>query len=325
MIEGYITRANKFEIGGWVYDSEKLNETLAVDIFIDGNIIKKEIEANIFRGDVLSSGRGTGKYGFQIDISDLQINDNYLLNINVSNSTIALSNSPMEVVSDYQEIERDALRESFSQNGEDRIIDIIFQFIKMHDSSFQYPTYLDLGSNHPIYDSNTYLFYKKGSKGLIIDADPRLIQLSKKVRINDHAINAGIVPKKDQAITNMDFYKFNMDTWSTFSEKRADDIIKSGMSSLIETISVPVYTINEIIEEHFETVPDLLSIDVESLDFEVLMSLNMHKYKPKIICIETGKDKKSIRDYMLQNDYELYGSTYINDIFVRNDYFKLIG
>jgi hypothetical protein len=58
---------------------------------------------------------------------------------------------------------------SYSQSGEDVIVDFIFQILKI-----QKPSYLDVGAHHPSYLSNTYLFYQKGCQGVCIEPDPVL-------------------------------------------------------------------------------------------------------------------------------------------------------
>jgi hypothetical protein len=67
-----------------------------------------------------------------------------------------------------------------------------------------------------------------------------------------------------------------------------------------------------------------VSIDVEGLDFEVLSTLNLKKYRPPIICVETlqySETREEVKDtriaqLMFDNDYFVYGDTYINTIFV---------
>jgi glycosyltransferase involved in cell wall biosynthesis len=55
---------------------------------------------------------------------------------------------------------------SYSQCGEDIIIDFLLTWLKIKN-----PTYLDIGANDPVKLSNTYYFYKKGSRGVLIEPD----------------------------------------------------------------------------------------------------------------------------------------------------------
>ena len=55
--------------------------------------------------------------------------------------------------------------------------------------------YIDVGSNHPIRHSNTFKLYLNGWSGLLLDANPILINKSKSVRKKDISINAIISNK----------------------------------------------------------------------------------------------------------------------------------
>ena len=63
-------------------------------------------------------------------------------------------------------------KETFSQSGEDIIIDYILRvsgYPKVRCS------YLDIGANHAKELSNTYFFYKQGIRGVLVEANPALI------------------------------------------------------------------------------------------------------------------------------------------------------
>ena len=49
------------------------------------------------------------------------------------------------------------LRKSYSQCGEDLLVDYIFKL-----RGITQPTYLDIGANHPYFISNTAKFYQQG-------------------------------------------------------------------------------------------------------------------------------------------------------------------
>src|SRR5579862_233282 len=58
---------------------------------------------------------------------------------------------------------------TYAQTGEDRIL---LSLLGEWKSTF----YVDVGCNHPLDSSNTYLLYQMGWRGLCIDANPHLIQ-----------------------------------------------------------------------------------------------------------------------------------------------------
>src|SRR5580693_625305 len=53
---------------------------------------------------------------------------------------------------------------SFAQQGEDLIAEDLLHWFKISK-----PTYLDIGANDPIHNNNTYLFYTKGARGVLVE------------------------------------------------------------------------------------------------------------------------------------------------------------
>jgi FkbM family methyltransferase len=187
--------------------------------------------------------------------------------------------------------------------------------------------YLDIGANEPKYISNTYYFYEQGGNGILVEPNPFLCKKLKKIRSRDKIINAGIgVDEKEEA----DFYLFPnyANGLSTFSKKEAMHWQETGMQGLgkikyEKIIKIPLINVNTILAENFETAPDLISIDVEGMDFEILQSLDFNKYRPKVICAETlaynenqkGYKINSIENLLKNEGYILYADTRVNSIF----------
>ena len=72
-------------------------------------------------------------------------------------------------------------RESYAQVGEDRILQALCPKIGF---------YVEVGANHPLRCSNTFLLYLSGWRGIAIDANESLISLFKKIRPLDQSIHA---------------------------------------------------------------------------------------------------------------------------------------
>jgi hypothetical protein len=213
-------------------------------------------------------------------------------------------------------------KDSFSQAGEDVIIDFLFQTVDISK-----PVYLELGTNNPYSGNNTYLFYLRGAKGVLVEADCTVIPLIQKIRPKDKILNIGVglINQKES-----DFYIFETIGLSTFSKEDAEIRQKTGKNKIINVIKVPLKSINEIIAENFDIYPDFLSIDIEGLDLSVLKTLDFNKYPIPVICAETcvysenhikPKDN-SIIEFMLSKGYFVYADTYINSIFVNIEWFN---
>lgn len=211
----------------------------------------------------------------------------------------------------------------YSQAGEDIILDNLFYRLDITT-----PYYLDIGTNDPRYFNNTYYFYLKGSSGVCVEPNPYLYNKIKKLRSRDICVNAGIGIENT---TSADFYLFPdyASGLSTFSKENAEHwknvgMYKIGKINYEKIISMPLININDLIEKHCKKTPDLLSIDVEGLDFSILQSLNFEKHKPRAICVETlaySDDQKeyktsNVADFLKMKGYTVYADTHINTIFI---------
>lgn len=211
--------------------------------------------------------------------------------------------------------------ESYSQAGEDRCYGFLFAQLNINK-----PSYLELGVCKPILGSNTYRFYKHGGRGILIEADSTLISEIRSKRPLDVILNIGVSTTNSN---EADFYVFDVEGYNTFSKEEALNREKSSSSKIVRTDKVLLKSVNNIIKENFDTYPDFLSIDIEGLDFEVLKSLDFEKFPIPVICAETctfsethikPKDK-SIENFMLTQGYFLYADTYLNSIFVKENWF----
>ncbi len=157
----------------------------------------------------------------------------------------------------------------------------IFSLLGVH-----HPTYLDAGANHPLNGSNTALFYARGSRGVIVEANPNYMPLWRELRPGDVAVNVGIALERGE----MPFHF--LDGYSgrnTFSRSYAEAFI--GMRpefAVHEVRSIPTVPINDIVDEYFSgRWPDFLSLDIEGLDIPVLETARFDGSHPIVICVET--------------------------------------
>ncbi len=89
---------------------------------------------------------------------------------------------PKQVVNKLIEFKNNYLSEyaikSYSQEGEDMILARLFE-------NQQNGFYIDVGAHHPQRFSNTYFFYKKGWRGINVDAMLGSMKLFNKIRSRD--------------------------------------------------------------------------------------------------------------------------------------------
>ena len=210
--------------------------------------------------------------------------------------------------------------ESYSQAGEDKIIEFILSYLGEKNIGL---SYLDIGCNDYKSLSNSYALYKKGVRGVLIDANPIYIDEIKMYRPEDIVLNCGIGAKNSE---KMKFYILNtpgLDSFDLESIKEAQR--QTPWIEIVDEIEVPVYTLDEIYEKYFASVPTIVSLDVEGLEMDILKSTNFEKYRPYIFIIETIEYREKISvtnkrndiiNLMFENDYIEYAFTGVNSIFI---------
>lgn len=196
---------------------------------------------------------------------------------------------------------------SYSQEGEDILLSRLLEGKK---KGF----YIDIGAHHPKRFSNTYFFYQRGWRGINIDAMPGSMKLFRKIRPRDINLELGI-SKIEQELT---YYIFNEPALNTFSEKLASEREKKfSQYTVIDKKKLICKTLESVLNEHLKekTRIDFMSIDVEGLDLEVIQSLNLSKYRPQIILIESLENdylkitNTDLYNYLSKYDYKVIAKT----------------
>lgn len=179
----------------------------------------------------------------------------------------------------------------YSQFGEDVVLK---DWIR---KDYKKGYFVDVGCYHPRKFSNTYFLYKRGWRGINIDLDSLKIASMNMVRSKDINIIAAVSDKKEQVETYTDS-KYSLG--ATINPSVASQSQKHYKSHSITT-----QTLDEIINstKYKNKEIDLLTIDVEGYDYNALLSLNIDKYKPKLILIE-DTSKKDIQSIIRTDIYK---------------------
>ena len=209
---------------------------------------------------------------------------------------------------------------SFSQSGEDTIVDYILERLQILPSEV---TYLDLGANHASYLSNTYSFYRRNAHGVLVEANPELIPELEQQRERDIILNRCVSKTSGEKIT---FHILSGDGLSTCSTESVDEItIENPDIHLVRTVEVETITVNDILESYFDSSPTFINLDIEGMEMEILRNIDFEACRPLIIIVETipyrvklsSEEKNTeIVSFMRLKDYSEYAFTGINSIFV---------
>jgi len=198
-------------------------------------------------------------------------------------------------------------RKSFSQFGEDL-------FVREYFGDRQ-GVYLDIGGNHPYRLSNTYLLYRMGWTGVVVEPIRRLYAKHKRFRPRDVQVNAAV---GDQT-GSLTFYEMVPSVLSTCDPEEAKSMLSNGSVSLLGEYTVPVVTVDELYRKHLAPRPvSLLSVDTEGHDLPVLRGIDWNTLRPKLVICEandpiTGTE---ITEFLAAQGYECLKTLGCNKIFV---------
>ena len=199
-------------------------------------------------------------------------------------------------------------RNSYSQWGEDQIIK---DFFKDKKKGF----YIDIGCFHPIMYSNTCWLFNNGWNGINIDLSQTAIDCFNIVRPGDHNFCAAIsntIEEKDLFIDH-DFSPVNTIQKSFYDSASKNIAFKNLIKKKIVTKQF-----NDIVKK-ITNMPKInfLNIDCEGHDYNVLSSIDLNKYEPELICIETHEVNMETRE-VSNKGADLYNN--INDLLKKYQY-----
>jgi hypothetical protein len=202
--------------------------------------------------------------------------------------------------------------ESYSQQGEDLIVDSIFRALGVF-----VPRYAEIGVGHPIISSNTYLFYSRSAGydvcgGILIEPDPKLEQAIRIARPNDRLITTGVGVIRgnfelfESSSGMCSFSKEFSDTWNEFS-------LATTAAEVSKTM--PVVLFDDIL---LNESTQYVSLDIEGLDAQVIKSINFSQYPElSVFLCEVAERRAEIRTYMQASGFALFAKTLYNDIYLR--------
>ena len=168
--------------------------------------------------------------------------------------------------------------------------------------------YIDIGAGTPIEASNTYLFYRRGWRGICIDPIAINEKLHKVFRPHDKFLRLIV----GNSLGRVKFFEFIPSGYSTTDQKAATELLKKQGVFLIHTRFIQGITLASIAPNVSPESATLLSIDAEGEDLDVLKSNDFKLFSPRVIICE---------------DYKIYSESVPSfdlDIFLGNFQYKLV-
>jgi FkbM family methyltransferase len=142
--------------------------------------------------------------------------------------------------------------------------------------------YIDIGAGHPVYDNVSFAFYLRGWRGITVEPNPWLAQLSEAVRPRDIRVQSLVGAKQGETTYYLveDFHGL-----STAVESHAR-AAQTAFGKGSQAMTRPVTTLRALCEQHPPGLIDFLKIDVEGAEREVLAGNDWARFRPKIVVAE---------------------------------------
>jgi len=200
-------------------------------------------------------------------------------------------------------------KEYFSQYGEDRALDKIFQ----KSSGFC----IEVGGYDGVTGSNTYYFERLGWDCLVLEPMP---DFCKKIREARFCRVIEVAASNKDGVASF-FVADGVETLSTMDgSKNHFERIKTSGGGLSE-ITVQTRKLANILDELLVREIDFITIDVEGHELEVLEGMELERISPRIIIVEDnsyGLDN-ALCSYLKSKSYRRFKKTGCNFWFVKNE------
>lgn len=161
--------------------------------------------------------------------------------------------------------------------------------------------FIEIGANDGVTVSSTFGLIKNGWSGLCVEANPAIFKrLESNLRRfpKVKAVCVAVAPERG----NVKLYFGNNDPQgllSTISTESSDWFEEHRSKKYIEVPGVPLTELLE--EQEVPLCPDLLIVDTEGMDYEIFLTLDFQKYRPKLIITEDYQPKNTIKFQLLEH------------------------
>lgn len=199
----------------------------------------------------------------------------------------------------------------YSSYGEDAILQRYFEhrawkednrsFVPLLGTRLKTGFYVDVGAYMPKTFSNTYCFYKRGWRGINIDATPGSMRIFNRVRRRDINLEVAVSDRE----TELTFY-----WWGTRSP--LNTLCLEAAPKWDWPLDQPPCKVR-VQSLRLETILDrylpagqpitFISVDVEGHDLEVLRSNDWSRYRPEFVVVEKHED---VIQKILESDVAMF-------------------
>ena len=203
---------------------------------------------------------------------------------------------------------------SYAQNFEDVILNRLWSD---RNTGF----YIDVGAQHPFYDSVTKAFYDRGWQGINIEPVKEYYQLLAQVRERDINLNFAVGKTESE----LEFYELEGTGLSTFDNQIAQEIANKD-SYKIKNYQVTVKKLADICQQYVNKPIDFLKIDVEGWEENVILGHDWDNFRPVVVLLEATipnspiRKQTNIRHILEDKNYEYVYFDGLNDYYLAREH-----
>ncbi len=174
---------------------------------------------------------------------------------------------------------------SYAQNGEDVVLWRIF-----HD--VECGSYVDVGAADPTEFSVTRAFYDRGWNGINVEPVPQFAQRLREERPRDHTFEVGASDTDGEAT----LYLVEHSGLSTID---ANYVAPLELKHVVTPTAIRTRTLNDMLDEagFGGRVIHFLKIDVEGAEGRVLAGLDLDKWRPWVLVVESTEPNSTVQNY----------------------------
>jgi len=204
----------------------------------------------------------------------------------------------------------------FGQCGEDLIVLALLRALALREGlDLAQERYLEIGANHPVATSATWLLQRAaGMTGVLVEANPRLLDALRTHRPRDHVLHAAVHTGESETV------ELFVSNQSELSSLDRDFVLqwRQGAVGEREVVTVPAIRIDELMRRHFaDRVPLFLSVDIEGMDLEVLRDLDFTRFRPAVVQAEPSDhhhpgNTEAIAGFLASAGYLVIARTEVN-------------
>ncbi len=204
---------------------------------------------------------------------------------------------------------------SYSAFGEDRLIAYL-----LRDRAHGF--YVDTGCCWPVAFSNTYLLYRRGWRGVAIDADPDAIEAFRRERPRDIPINAALGAEAGHAT----LHRFSDRSMNTIDPAWAAAAKANPRKRSLGEIEVERWPLRDLLARHMprDTPVDFMNVDCEGADLEVLGGNDWERFAPHLLAVEDAQldlarvAESAIYRFLAERAYRLVAKLHLTALYRRD-------